>query len=153
MNNTVHAALAPKRWLVVDDDPDVLALTARVLRSLPDQEVVACANPRRALELLTVEPESFEHLVTDFLMPELNGCELARRARTRAPHLRVLLISAGGFEAEVVANAGLDAFLPKPFRAEDLLGAVQILQMRLDKRPRRRMQQVNSESFQLSPRS
>jgi two-component system cell cycle sensor histidine kinase/response regulator CckA len=83
--------LTSKRWLVVDDDdPDVLALTARVLRSLPDREVVACDNPRQALEWFAAEPESIELLVTDFQMPELNGCELARRARVLAPHLRIL---------------------------------------------------------------
>jgi hypothetical protein len=36
--------LPSKRWLVVDDDPAVLALTAMILRSLPGSEVVACGN-------------------------------------------------------------------------------------------------------------
>ena len=153
MNKRENTALTPKRWLVVDDDPALLALTVRVLRSVPDQEVVECDNPRQALELFTADPESFELLVTDFEMPELNGCDLARRARTRAPQLRVLLISGRGIEASDAASAGLDAFLSKPFQPEDLLEAVRILQMRLDNRPRRRMSTVHPENSQICPHS
>jgi two-component system, cell cycle sensor histidine kinase and response regulator CckA len=138
----MNAVFTQKRWLVVDDDPDPPALTARVLRRLPDREVVACDNPRRALELIAAEPESFEILVTDFQMPELNGCELARRVRDRAPQLGVLLVSASGFEPAAASGAAWDGFLAKPFQAEDLLEAVQILQRRLDTAPGRWISQT-----------
>ena len=86
------------RLLVVDDDPGVLALTTMVLRSLPGSEVVACDNPRQALDVFMADPESFEMLVTDFNMPSLDGIELSRRIHLQSPQLRVLLISGGGLE-------------------------------------------------------
>jgi DNA-binding NtrC family response regulator len=120
MNHTLHS----KRLLVVDDDPAVLALTATVLRGLPGSEVVPCDNPRQALDIFMADPESFEMLVTDFNMPSLDGIELSRRIHLQSPQLRVLLISGGGLETAEVIRAGLDAFLSKPWRADELVEIV-----------------------------
>ena len=120
MQHTQHA----KRWLVVDDNPVMLALTTRVLRSLPGSEVVACDNPGQALEVFMAEPESFEMLVTDLEMPEFDGLELSRRVRARSPRLHVLLISGSDLEAADVLGAGLDAYLPKVGLAAELLEVV-----------------------------
>jgi len=123
----MNAALQFKRWLVVDDDPTLLALTAQVLRTLPGGEVVACDDPQRALGLFLAAPESFEILVTDFDMPVLNGFGLASRVRAQAPRLPVLVLSGSGLQVGEVLAAGLDAFLAKPFLPKDLLEAVRIL--------------------------
>jgi DNA-binding response OmpR family regulator len=116
-----------KRWLVVDDEPAVLALTTRVLRKLPGSEVVGCDNPLQALEVFMANPESFELLVTDFDMPKLNGFELSRRARAQSSQLRVLLISGHGLDTADVLGAGLDAYLPKPCLPNELLQTVRTL--------------------------
>jgi len=116
MNDTPYS----RRLLVVDDDPGVLALTTLVLRSLPGSEVVACDNPRQALDVFMADPESFEMLVTDFNMPSLDGIELSRRIHLQSPQLRVLLISGGGLETADMSCARLDAFLSKPWRPDEL---------------------------------
>ena len=118
--------LAPtKRWLVVDDDPAVLALTAALLRSFGGGEVVAYGNPRQALDVFLTASESFDLLVTDFEMPGLDGFELATRVRARSPGLPVLVLSGSGLEATDVLGAGLDGFVAKPFSHGELLKAVQ----------------------------
>lgn len=123
----MEIASPEKRWLLVDDDPAVLEITARVLRSLPGSDVVACDDPRRALDIFCAEPEQFELLVTDFDMPWMDGLELASRARARSPQLHVLLMSGSGLKAASVLSAGLDAFLPKPFGVLELIQTVQKL--------------------------
>jgi CheY-like chemotaxis protein len=134
--------LQSKRLLVVDDDPEVLALTTKVLRSLPDREVVACDNPWQALDVFMGDPESFEMLVTDFNMPSLDGIELSRRLHSQSPQLHVLLISGGGLETADMICAGLDAFLSKPWRAEELLEVVRsVLANETDNEGRRALRQ------------
>jgi DNA-binding NtrC family response regulator len=129
MSDTPHS----RRLLVVDDDPEVLALTTMVLRKLPGSEVVACDNPRQALDVFMANPESFEMLVTDFNMPSLDGIELSRRLHLQSPQLHVLLISGGGLETADMICAGLDAFLSKPWQANELLEVVRtVLEKRSD---------------------
>src|SRR5829696_6797128 len=79
------------RWLVVDDDPSVLELTAEVL--IPGSNVVACGDARVALEVFFAEPESFALVITDYNMPGLDGLEFARAVHARWPQLKVVLVT------------------------------------------------------------
>ena len=116
-----------QRWLVVDDDAPLLKLTAELLRSLPGSEVISCTDPRAALEVFFAEPETFELIVTDFDMPELNGGELARRIHAHSPNLKVLLISGSGLDTATAQQAGFQAVLAKPYSVRTLLATVQAL--------------------------
>ncbi len=115
------------RWLVVDDDPALLELTTHVLRSVAGSEVVAFHEPLRALEMIFAAPESFELVVTDFNMPGLDGFELAHQIQARAPRLQVLLISGAELDSDEVTHAGVQGFLPKPYRPSQLLETVRRL--------------------------
>ena len=112
------------RWLVVDDDPSMLELTAAVLRSVPGSEVVACGDPRIALGVFSAEPESFELMVTDFNMPGLDGLELARAVHERAPALKVVMVTGGDLEGACGGRGELQALLPKPCAPNGLIAAV-----------------------------
>lgn len=120
MNDTKQSS----PWLLVDDDPSLLAVTAKILRLLSGNQVVACNHPRLALEIFLSDPDSFALLVTDIEMPDLNGFALARHLHERCPRLPVLVISGGAYEIADVLRAGCDAFLAKPFGPEELLAAV-----------------------------
>ena len=90
-----------QRILLVDDAPDLLAVTAALLEASGD-EVVQAANGEEAVLLLETE-RAFDILVTDYLMPGINGGEVARRAGLLWPALPILVLT-GYAEIEELAE-------------------------------------------------
>lgn len=126
---TVTARPTPKslRIIVVDDDEGVRHYADRVLRAAGYQPVLA-ANGFEALRLAK-SMGGIDALITDLMMPEMNGAELARRLRQEMSELRVLYMS--GFSDRVVDSearwAGREAFLEKPCSIKGLEQAVSML--------------------------
>lgn len=118
--------MTPLRILVVDDHPAVRSGLISLLR-LERNDVYEAANGTDALALLSVIGV-IDLLITDVRMPgDLNGKQLAARALSLQPSLRVLLISASPreeLEREAIVGAA-DFVLRKPFAAGDLRTAVQ----------------------------
>jgi CheY-like chemotaxis protein len=87
--------------------------------------VLAVADGAQALALATL-PERFDALVTDVVMPNLSGIELAQRMMDRDPMLGVVLLS--GYTAETLdlerVTAAGATFVPKPITSARLLEAV-----------------------------
>jgi signal transduction histidine kinase len=114
--------------LVVEDEPDVLKMTARVLRD-GGYEVLEADNGRVALELLEKYQGRFHLLVTDVGMPQIDGIELAARLRRKHPHLPVVFTS--GHVGDEALHSGLlgpeSAFLLKPFPPEALFACARSL--------------------------
>jgi two-component system cell cycle sensor histidine kinase/response regulator CckA len=105
--------------LVVEDDPTLRALAIRVLESC-GYAVVAAASPREALPLAA--QHQVDLLLTDVVMPERSGRDLALELRDEVPGLRVLYMS-GYTSDEVVARGVHEAsadFLQKPFSPSTL---------------------------------
>lgn len=111
---------ADVRILVVDDEPQVARAVARAL-GRAGFDAIGCTDPAEALELLTADPR-IGMLVTDVVMPKIDGRRLAREARARRPGLRVLYIS--GYAVEVLAPEDVADLLPKPFTNEQLVARV-----------------------------
>jgi PAS domain S-box-containing protein len=108
---------------IVEDEESVLRLCETALRNL-GYTVLAESQPERAIERVRTHEGAIHLLVTDVVMPGMNGRELARRLSEIRPGLRVLYIS--GYTADIietreVLNEGV-LFLHKPFRS-DLLSA------------------------------
>ena len=106
------------RLLVVEDDPQVLAVTVQVLREL-GYEVITATHAQAALDLLEAG-EAVDLLFSDVVMPGgCNGVELARRAKVMRPNLKVLLSS--GYVGEAAAMAA-EAFelIDKPYEQASL---------------------------------
>jgi DNA-binding NtrC family response regulator len=112
--------------LVVDDDDAIRDLEVRILRQL-GHKVLQAAGPLEAMRLAAAT-STIHLLLTDFLMPDANGLELARRFRAVHPQTPVLLVS-GSLEAINGRADHLDRFevLAKPFKSEDLVRTVQAL--------------------------
>jgi len=107
------------RIAIVEDDDAVRRALGRVLEKA-GHEALLFEHPDAALANLEWL-DQVDALVTDVIMPEMRGTELATRLRAHRPGLRVLFIS--GYTEEDRAVAG-DAFLQKPFSSEVFLDAV-----------------------------
>jgi two-component system cell cycle response regulator CpdR len=107
------------RILLAEDDDSMREYLARALTRV-GYSVVSVDRGTAALPL--IEDESFDLLLTDIVMPEMDGIELAQRASVIAPGMRVMFIT--GFAA-VTLKAGTtppDAkVLSKPFHLRDLV--------------------------------
>lgn len=107
--------------LLVDDEDAVRATTAELLRDL-GYAVVEAAAAGEALERIAVQP--VDYLVTDHLMPGMNGTDLARLVRERHPQVQVLVVS--GY-AELEAISPDLPRLAKPFRQDELAASLAAL--------------------------
>jgi len=111
------------RILLAEDDDSMRVYLARALERT-GYHVVAVDNGLAALPLLESEP--FDLLLTDIVMPEMDGIELAQKAAEIVPDIRVMFIT--GFAA-VALKAGRktpDAkVLSKPFHLRDLVAEVE----------------------------
>jgi two-component system cell cycle response regulator CpdR len=115
-----------RRILLAEDDNDMRRFLERALEQA-GYRVVSFDNGLAASNRLREEP--FELLLTDIVMPEMDGIELARRATELDPDIKVMFIT--GFAAVALnpdSNAPRDAkILSKPFHLRDLVNEVQKL--------------------------
>ncbi len=103
------------RILVVDDDPEILAL-ARDILGAEGYSVLEGAGGEDALRVAKGHAGPIHLLLTDVVMPGMNGPELADRLRATRPEIKVLFMSA--FTSELVASYGVfpgDPLISKPF--------------------------------------
>lgn len=111
------------RILLAEDEAAMRTYLARALENA-GYDVVAVESGVEALPLL--ENEDFDLLLSDIVMPELDGIELAQRCAEISPHTKVIFIT--GFAA-VTLRASRDApqakVLSKPFHLRDLVLEVQ----------------------------
>jgi DNA-binding NtrC family response regulator len=82
--------------------------------------VEACTHPDAALALLDANPQRYALLVTDLTLPVMNGEELLKRSRERAPALRAIIVSGHPYQPRAT---GVE-FLQKPFVPRMLAEAV-----------------------------
>src|SRR5690606_11343556 len=101
--------------LVVDDEPLMRTVMKRVLVD-EGYDVVTAAHPREALELARNGPRP-DVVLTDLLMPGMDGVELARRLRDRWPGVAFVFMSAVTDAAQVSRLESRDGgvYLEKPF--------------------------------------
>lgn len=114
-----------ERVLVVDDDPAVGTVLHRLLESMGYRVSVVSSGPE-ALTALRQQSE-IELMITDVVMPEISGIELADQAQAERPGLKVLLISGYSEELLDVANDPNRAFLRKPLSRATLANQVRSL--------------------------
>jgi CheY-like chemotaxis protein len=104
--------------LLVDDDPLVRETTAAVLRDFGYQ-VREASGGAEALDLLRRD-ERIEVLLTDVVMPGMNGAELVRRALDARPGLAVLFMSGYAAPEEITGALRRHRLVRKPFLPADL---------------------------------
>jgi len=120
--------------LVVDDEPEVGEAIQRVLEQAGFQVTVTGAVTDALRILETTTPDV---VITDMIMPKVNGLEFIKVLRSRLPKIRIVAISGGGnpisYKPEAVIThaylaaaqaAGAQEILTKPFDMDELLSAV-----------------------------
>lgn len=116
------------RVLIVDDEPGTLNILEAGLVSVGHQ-VVTASNGRQALQLIKVSGKkegSVELLVTDLIMPGINGFDLIQSARQLLPGLPAILITAYGVAntRNQTRDLGRCECLEKPFSISELTSAI-----------------------------
>ena len=113
--------LGQETILLVEDELVLLELNKFILERLGYQ-VLAAGTPGEAIRLAEEYTGEIHLLMTDVVMPEMNGQDLARKMMSLSPHLKCLFTS--GYTADVIAHHGvLDEgvhFIQKPFSRKDL---------------------------------
>ena len=111
--------------LLVEDEAAILKLGARMLQGM-GYTVLSAGTPGQALDLALQHPGKIDLLITDVILPEMNGRELSGRLRFLFPGLKTLFMS--GYTADIIAHRGfLDdgvCFIQKPFSRQDLAAKV-----------------------------
>ncbi|MBI3711818.1 MAG: Flp pilus assembly complex ATPase component TadA [Burkholderiales bacterium] len=108
------------RILLVDDEPNVLSALMRVFRQ-ENYDVVTCNSPVLALEKLA--KEQFQLIISDYMMPGMNGGDLLKKAREMRPNMiRIMLTGHADVNAVVsaVKTGAVYKFILKPWNDDDL---------------------------------
>jgi len=115
----------PPRILVVEDEPAILNLVAKILKNQKFL-VLAAAGPIQALEIAAQGDQPIDLLLSDILMPQMNGRDLANQFRSLHPNAKILLMS--GYSADILSKdnpIGTEVqFIQKPFANSDLVAKV-----------------------------
>ena len=118
-------AAAGQTILVVEDQPEVLQLLADALQML-GYRVLTAGGPSQGLALSDQHSREIDLVLTDVIMPEMNGPEFVHELTLRYPSLRVLYVSGHG--ADMLQPLGVPtngpAILKKPFTIDTLLERV-----------------------------
>ena len=111
--------------LLVEDEPDILAVTKMMLER-KGYTVLAANSPEESIQLAETHAHQIDLLLTDVVMPGMNGRDLARHLVSIHPELKCLFMS--GYTAHVIAQHGVleqsVRFIEKPFSLNTLASKV-----------------------------
>lgn len=117
------------KLLVVEDEPTLLSVIRKGL-SENNNDVSVAMDGRTALEM--IQDHTFDVVILDIMLPEINGIEICRRLRASKNFVPILLLTALGTTENVVTglNAGADDYLSKPFKFSELEARISALARR-----------------------
>ena len=111
--------------LVVEDEPALLAMAERMLEKL-GYHVLSAGTPSEAIGLAAAHSSEIHLLITDVVMPEMNGRAVAERLHPIYPSMKILFMS--GYTADVITHRGVLEqgvnFIQKPYSMKDLADKV-----------------------------
>jgi two-component system cell cycle sensor histidine kinase/response regulator CckA len=112
-NHTPDERSAAKRVLIAEDEPTSRRLLQLLLKKWGYRTLVA-SNGRQALEVAGEHKGDIDLLLSDVMMPEMDGQELAEKLTTKRPFMKVILMS-GFSRMQVMLRKGWK-FIQKPFK-------------------------------------
>ncbi|PPI85096.1 secretion system protein E [Marinobacter maroccanus] len=149
--NAPETKKAPYRLLLVDDEPNILASLRRVFQR-ENYELLFARSGEEALRIMEKQPA--ELIMTDFMMPGMNGSELLREVRERWPQtIRIMLTGHANTDAVMgsIKDGAVYRFILKPWNDDDirLTIALALEQYELIQRTRALEQQTKKQSRDL----
>ena len=150
-HNAPESKKAPYRLLLVDDEPNILASLRRVFQR-ENYELLFARSGEEALRIMEKQPA--ELIMTDFMMPGMNGSELLREVRERWPQtIRIMLTGHANTDAVMgsIKDGAVYRFILKPWNDDDirLTIALALEQYELIQRTRALEQQTKKQSRDL----
>jgi two-component system, response regulator, stage 0 sporulation protein F len=124
----MHDVVQPQAILIVDDDPDILALLHLIMQNLvPTYDIIPLRDTHSALRHLA--HRTVPLLITDYMMPGMDGLQLTAAVKMASPMTHVILATAYGSAAleQRAREQHVDTFLPKTAlfdRLEDVAWSV-----------------------------
>jgi len=115
-----------ERILFVDDEQGIAKMATHMLTSLGYEPIVTSSS-LKALDIFEENPKAFDLLITDQVMPELTGSELAIKVRALRPDMPVIICSgfSGKLSSTKAEELGVNEFLVKPISRRELGEAIQ----------------------------
>ena len=115
-----------EKILVVDDEPSLLILACELLKQ-QGYQTFSAENAEKALDIL--EKEHVDLLLSDVVMPEMNGYELASIVQEKYPKVKIQLVSGytGRDNNEHINRELFESLLRKPYKSGDLLSRIRVL--------------------------
>ena len=109
---------------IIDDDLDMATSCARVLKG-QGYKTLAMKNPLELLEMLPEKPE-IDMIITDVVMPEMDGLELLRQVQLINPDIDVIIMTGYGSIPNAIKaiQEGAKNYIPKPFEKDELISKV-----------------------------
>lgn len=122
-----------KRVLVVEDEAIIREFIVINLKRA-GYEVVEATNGKEALEIINGDKTGFAVVLTDVMMPEMDGLELCKEIRTADRNTGVIMLSAKTQEMDKISGLlnGADDYITKPFSPAELIARVDSLQRRVE---------------------
>ena len=117
-----HLLTANARILVVDDEKDILNFMKEIIEGA-GYKLLAADNPYYALEIFGEVADNIDLVITDIVMPLMDGRKLIKHFKTFKPAIKAIAIS-GYDAARNRGDADIDAFISKPFEKDSLLSAI-----------------------------
>ncbi|RZJ49802.1 MAG: response regulator transcription factor [Flavobacterium sp.] len=117
------------KLLIVEDEPNLLSILRKGFAE-NNNEVSVALDGTTALEM--IQNYSFDVVILDVMLPDINGIEICRRLRASKNFVPILLLTALGTSENIVTglNAGADDYLVKPFKFGELDARVNALNRR-----------------------
>jgi DNA-binding response OmpR family regulator len=111
--------------LLVEDEPDILKLCKLMLEN-NGYTVLSADTPNEAIRIAAKHKGGIGLLLTDVVMPEMNGCDLSNKLRITSPNLKTLFMS--GYTSDIISRHGVlddgGDFIQKPFSLKALMESV-----------------------------
>jgi len=113
--------------IIAEDDADILEIVSDILKSA-DFTVYAASDGKVAYDMV-VKKDDVALLITDIVMPEIEGIELIRKSRLARPELKIIAMSGGGIGDKstylgLASRLGADGCIEKPFDSPTILDLV-----------------------------